>query len=82
MKPAKNNGFFLLKYRHLDDTVLMNPGLMTKGISPDNGLIRLNQKTGQITDQPTGIMNLRGINPGSQVKKVLAGLDSHHDFLK
>ena len=55
---------------------------MTESVSAHNSLVRLDQKTGQLTYQSAGFINLLGINTGSQAEEVPAGFDSHYHFLK
>ncbi len=47
-------------------TVLMNPRLMGKCVGTDNGLIGLYDNAGDHANQPTGWMDVLGINGSCQ----------------
>ena len=55
---------------------------MAESVAADDGFIRLHRETGQLADQPAGVVNLRGIDTGGQVEEIAAGLDSHDDFFQ
>ena len=55
-----------------EHTVLMNPGLMGKGVGADDGLVGLDHETGNGGDQMRSPRNHLGVNAGSQGQNIAA----------
>ena len=66
----------------LEHAILMDAGLMSKGIGTHDGLVRLHGKAGDSGDQTRGAEDVFGLDPGVHVEQVLAGLDRHDDFFQ
>ena len=50
----------------LQDTVLVDPGLMREGVAPDHGLVRLHRVAGQAADHAAGAGDLPRDDAGAQ----------------
>ena len=66
----------------LQQSILMNPGGVRKGIGSDDSLVRLDDHTRDLADQPTGLGNLLGPDAGVGVEEVFASPQPHDDFFQ
>src|SRR5690554_7582079 len=66
----------------LEHAVLVNTGLMGKGIGTHNCLVRLNRETGNGGYQARRRNNVLGIDPGVDMEQILPGTYRHHDFFE
>ena len=62
--------------------VLVNAGLMGKGVGPDNGLIRLDRNARDGGEQLRGLVDLLGVHPRLHIQEVAPGPDGHHDLFE
>ena len=69
-------------HRIFQNTILMNPGLMGKGICPHNSLVRLHYNSGDHGGKSAGGMYLICADGGGQVHHILAGIEGHHHLFK
>ena len=66
----------------LDDTVLMDAGLVREGIGADDGLVRLHRKTGDARNQARGRHDLGGVDARVATEKIATRTHRHHDLLE
>ena len=78
--PNRLRGHDLVGDLLLDQAVLVNPGLMGKGVCPDDRLVRLDVDARDLCQQSRGLVDILGPDSRPEIEKVLSGLDRHHDL--
>src|SRR5215212_1288802 len=66
----------------LQDTILVNPGLVCEGVSPHNCLVRLDAITGEAGDHSAGPRKLTRVHLRVEAMNVAACPKQHHDLLE
>ena len=66
----------------LEHAVLMDTGLVRKGVGAHHRLVGLNRKARDARDQTRAVHDLCGIEAGLTVEQILTGAHRHHDLLE
>ena len=82
---GKTNRFGIhnfVRHRIFQNAVLVNAGLMGKGVGPDNGLIRLDDNAGNHRHESAGRIDFPGIDGRLEMHQVHPGIQGHHHLFK